>query len=157
MKAVALIVIAALTVACTTPAVHPDAKTDDIERRLVSAAREVADAVAKLAVVEQSARGVHAQAITPAQLPVDLQLRVSLEYQGDIEPLVAQLADTVGYRLEIFGRRRAISPVHILADDREVGLILADADYQSSWRCDVFVIPERRLIELRYHRQRPRA
>ncbi len=145
-----------LTGCTSTPAASPPKATDDIERRLTAAANTVADSVAKLAIVEQSARGVHAQAITPEQLPADLQLKVSLDYQGDIEPLMKQLARTVGYRMEIYGRRQAITPVHIHADIRAVGLILADADYQSSGRCDVFVIPHKRLIELRYNRQRPK-
>ena len=154
---VAIVLTGIVSAGCTTSAVQPDTRADEIEQRLMSAAGDIAEAVAKLAIVEQSARGVHAQAITPAQLPVDLQLRVSLDYQGDIEPLLNQLANTLGYRLEIYGRRRAMTPVHILADDRAVGLILADADYQSSWRCDVFVIADQRVIELRYHRNRPSA
>ena len=137
---------------CATPTSPQPNNVDEIERRLAEAADTVADSMAKLAIVEQSARGIHAQAITPAQLPPDLRLKVDLEYQGDIQPLVERLAATVGYRVEMYGRRNSTSPVNIHARAREIGLILADADYQTSYRCDVFVIPDRRLIELRFNR-----
>lgn len=148
------IVIVAVLSGCATPQVEHTG-TDEIEQRLADAADTVADSVAKLAIVEQSARGVHAQAITPARLPDDLRLRVSLEYQGDLKPLVAQLARTAGYTVQIYGRSKSLVPVSIITDNREIGLILADVDYQSSWRVDVFVVPDQRVIELRYNRKRP--
>ena len=75
----------------------PVAPLSDAETRLAAAAASVAEALARLATVEQSAHRVHVQALTPAALPPELQVRVNVEYQGDLKPLVHELARTVGY------------------------------------------------------------
>ena len=94
-------------------------------------------------------------AMTPAALPPELQTRVNVEYQGDLKPLVYQLARTVGYQVQTYGRSAALAPVTIVAENRAVGDILADIGYQTSARCDVVVAPERRLVEIRYRREFP--
>ena len=91
--------------------------------------------------------------MTPAALPPELQVRVNVEYQGDLKPLVHALARTVGYQVQTYGRSAALAPVTIVAENRAVGDILADIGYQTSARCDVVVAPERRLVEIRYRRE----
>lgn len=139
---------------CATPA-PPVAPLSDAETRLAAAAASVAEALARLATVEQSAHRVHVQALTPAALPPELQVRVNVEYQGDLKPLVHELARTVGYQVQTYGRSAALAPVTIVAENRAVGDILADIGYQTSARCDVVVAPERRLVEIRYRREFP--
>ncbi len=133
----------------------PVAPLSEAETRLATAATSVAEALARLATVEQSARRVHVQVLTPAALPPELQVRVNVEYQGDLKPLVYQLARTVGYQVQTYGRSAALTPVTIMAENRAVGDILADIGYQTSARCDVVVAPERRLVEIRYRREFP--
>ena len=134
------------------PSVTP---LSEAETRLATAAASVAEALARLATVEQHARQVHVQALTPTALPPELQTRVNVEYQGDLKPLVYQLARTVGYQVQTYGRSAALAPVTIVAENRAVGDILADIGYQTSARCDVVVAPERRLVEIRYRREFP--
>lgn len=80
---------------------------------------------------------------------------MAVDYQGDVKPLVYQLAQTVGYTVQTFGRSSTVTPVNIQADDRSVGELLADVGYQAAWRCDVVVFPESRTVELRYDARRP--
>jgi len=127
------------------------------QRMLAESAARIAEALAKLAIVEQSSRRVHAQAITPAAMPPDLRLRVAVDYQGDVKPLVYQLAQTVGYAVQTYGRATGLAPVNIQAEDRTIGELMADIGYQAAWRCDVLVFPERRIVELRYNPARPAA
>ena len=149
---VKVLVGAAVVTGCAT-APPPAAPPSEAEIRLAAAAAGVAEALARLATVEQSARRVHVQALTPAALPPELQTRVNVEYQGDLKPLVYQLARTVGYQVQTYGRSAALASVTIMAENRAVGDILADIGYQTSARCDVVVAPERRLVEIRYRRE----
>ena len=137
---------------CATPS-PPVAPLSDAETRLAAAAASVAEALARLATVEQSAHRIHVQALTPAALPPELQARVNVEYQGDLKPLVHELARTVGYQVQTYGRSAALAPITIVAENRAVGDILADIGYQTSARCDVVVAAERRLVEIRYRRE----
>ncbi|MFZ1643090.1 MAG: DotD/TraH family lipoprotein [Candidatus Contendobacter sp.] len=139
---------------CAAPP-PPVAPLSEAETRLAAAAASVAESLAWLATVEQSAHRVHVQALTPAALPPELQVRVNVEYQGDLKPLVYQLARTVGYQVQTYGRSAVLAPVTIVAENRAVGDILADIGYQTSARCDVVVAPERRLVEIRYRREFP--
>lgn len=144
--------------ACASPPpAAPPRGVDELERRLADAAASVSAAMAKLAVVEQSARAVYAQAITPADIPADLQLKVNVDYQGDLRPLVQQLARTVGYDLKTYGRPAQVTPVTVVSEARPVGEILADVGYQASYRADVVVIPPRKIIEIRYVRDAHRV
>ena len=144
---------AVAVIGCAAP--PPVAPLSEAETRLAAAAAGVAEALARLATVEQSARRVHVQALTPAALPPELQTRVNVEYQGDLKPLVHELARTVGYQVQTYGRSAALASVTIVAENRAVGDILADIGYQTSARCDVVVMPERRLVEIRYRREFP--
>lgn len=140
---------------CATPPVATPEQVSAEQRMLAESAERIADALAKLAIIEQSSQRIYAQAITPVEIPSDLQLRVAVDYQGDVKPLVYQLAQTVGYTVQTFGRSSTVTPVNIQADDRSVGELLADVGYQAAWRCDVVVFPESRTVELRYDARRP--
>ncbi|NJN45906.1 MAG: DotD/TraH family lipoprotein, partial [Candidatus Competibacteraceae bacterium] len=88
----------------TAPPVATPEQVNEQQRMLAESSQRIADALAKVAIVEQAASGVYAQAITPEFVPSDLQLRVAVNYQGDVKPLVYQLAQTVGYEVKTYGR-----------------------------------------------------
>lgn len=142
-----------LTGCATVP--PPVAPLSEPETRLAAAAASVAESLARLATIEQRARQIHVQALTPAILPVELRVPVNVEYQGDLKPLVDQLARTVGYQMQTYGRATTLVPVTLVAENRAIGEILADIGYQTSAYCDVVVIPEQQLVEIRYRRSLP--
>lgn len=142
-----------LTGCATTP--PPVAPLSEPEIRLTAAAARVAESLAQLATIEQHARQIHVQALTPAILPLELRVRVNVEYQGDLKPLVDQLARTAGYQMQTYGRATTLVPVTLVAENRAIGEILADIGYQTSAYCDVVVIPEQQLVEIRYRRSLP--
>ena len=142
-----------LTGCATAP--PPVAPLSEPETRLAAAAASVAESLARLATIEQRARQIHVQALTPAILPVELRVPVNVEYQGDLKPLVDQLARTVGYQMQTYGRATTLVPVTLVAENRAIGEILADIGYQTSAYCDVVVIPEQQLVEIRYRRSLP--
>lgn len=126
------------------------------QRLLVESGARVADALAKLALIEQASHRLHVQRIATAEdAPPELRLRVAVDYQGDLKPFVYQLAEVVGYKVETYGVSSVLTPINVQSEDRTVGELLADAGYQASWRCQVLVDPSRRRVEILYDRRRP--
>ncbi|MBK8755142.1 MAG: DotD/TraH family lipoprotein [Candidatus Competibacteraceae bacterium] len=125
-------------------------------RLLAESGARIADSLAKLAVVEQSAHRIHAQTLTSAEdTPEALRLRVAVDYQGDLKPFVHQLAQVVGYEVKTYGVSSVLTPINVQSDDRSVGELLADAGYQASWRCQVVVDSSRRRVEILYDNRHP--
>jgi hypothetical protein len=106
--------------------------------------------------VEQASHRIHVQTIaTAADAPPELQLRVAVDYAGDLKPFVAQLAQVAGYEVETYGTSSVLTPINVHADDRAIGELLADAGYQASWRCQLVIDPGRRRVEILYDNRRP--
>lgn len=126
------------------------------QRLLAESGARVADALAKLALIEQASHRLHVQRIATAEdAPPELRLRVAVDYQGDLKPFVYQLAEVVGYKVETYGVSSVLTPINVQSEDRTVGELLADAGYQASWRCQVLVDPSRQRVEILYDRRRP--
>lgn len=139
----------------TAPPVAPDGGVE-ARRQLAESGARIAESLAKLAVVEQAARRIHVQTITSAEdAPEELRLRVGVDYQGDLKPFVYQMGQVVGYEVKTYGTAGVLTPINVHADDRAVGELLADAGYQASWRCQLVIDPQRRLIEILYDNRRP--
>lgn len=128
-------------------------------RQLAESGARIADALAKLAVVEQASHRIHVQTINTAaeDAPEELRLRVAVDYQGDLKPFVYQLAQVVGYEVKTYGVSSVLTPINVQADDRAIGELLADAGYQASWRCQVVVDPGRRRVEILYDNRHPKG
>ena len=146
----------ALLAACASPPpVAPDGGAAQ-RRQLAESGARIAEALAKLAIVEQASRRIHAQTIaTAADAPEALRLRVAVDYAGDLKPFVHQLAQIAGYEVKTYGASSVLTPINIHADDRTIGELLADAGYQASWRCQLVIDPERQLVEIFYDNRRP--
>lgn len=124
-------------------------------RQLAESGARIADALAKLAVVEQAAHRIPVQTITAAEdAPEELRRRVAVDYQGDLKPFVYQIAQVAGYEVKTYGVSSVLTPINIQADDRAVGELLADAGYQASWRCQLVIDPARRRVEMLYDSRR---
>lgn len=141
--------------ASTDAPVAPDGGATQ-RRWLAESSARIADALAKLAMIEQAARRLHVQTIVTAEdAPEELRLRVAVDYQGDLKPFVHQIAQVAGYQVKTYGVSSVLTPINVQAEDRALGELLADAGYQASWRCQVVVDPSRRLVEILYDARRP--
>jgi hypothetical protein len=149
------VVVLLLSGCATDPA--PTRASDDPQRRqLAEAGQRIAQALETLAVIEQAAHPIAAQAIaSPAHAPEALRVRVAVDYQGDIKPFVHRLAEVVGYTVRTYGRSSVLIPVNVQTADRTIGELLADAGWQASWRCQLVVRPEQRVVDLYYDPRRP--
>ena len=143
--------------ACATPSPAPATSVDSGHRQqLADSGARIAEALAKLAVVEQATHRVHAQTyVTTDDAPPELRTRVAVDYQGDLKPFVHQLAEVAGYEVRTYGRSSLLTPINVQADDRSIGELLADAGYQASWRCQLVVDPSRRVVDILYDHRRP--
>lgn len=157
MKRFGLCIVPLLAACAAAPSVAPDGGAAQ-KRQLAESGARIADSLAKLAVVEQASHRIAVQTITDAAgAPPELQIRVALDYQGDLKPVVHQLAAVAGYEVKTYGASSVLTPVNLQTEDRSVGELLADAGYQASWRAQVVVDPGQRLVEILYDNRRPSA
>lgn len=76
---------------------------------------------------------------------------VSIDWTGPIGPLVQKVAKLGGYRFRQLGNSPMIPIIVALhKEDRSLGEILRDADFQAGTKADIVVFPRNRVIELRY-------
>jgi hypothetical protein len=150
-----LAALALLSACAAPPTVAPDGGATQ-RRLLAESGARIAEALAQLAVVEQASRRIQVQTIATADdAPEALRLRVAVDYAGDLKPFVHQLAHVAGYEVKTYGVSSVLTPINVRADDRAIGELLADAGYQASWRCQLVIDPERRLVEILYDNRRP--
>lgn len=96
----------------------------------------------------QIGKKLNAPAITPNS---NLDISMSVDWSGPIEPLLQRIADNCGYNLRIIGKKPAIPVLVIItAKDTYAAYLLRDANFQAANRAQVVVYPSDRIIELRY-------
>jgi len=156
IASLSLLAALALLAGCASPPpVAPDGGAAQ-RRQLAESGARIAEALAKLAIVEQASHRIQVQTIaTAADAPEELRLRVAVDYAGDLKPFVHQLAQVAGYEVKTYGVSSVLTPINVRADDRTIGELLADAGYQASWRCQLVIDPERRRVEILYDNRRP--
>jgi outer membrane murein-binding lipoprotein Lpp len=77
--------------------------------------------------------------------------RVSLNWNGPVEPLLQQVAAKAGYRLSVIGARPAIPAlVNVSARNQSLASIIRNTSYQVNAKARVAVYANQHLIELRY-------
>lgn len=77
----------------------------------------------------------------------------SIDWSGPVGPIVKRIADASHYNLRVLGRPPAV-PVLVSINQKNMtlGYILRDIDYQAGSRANIVVLPEKKIIELRYGR-----
>ena len=142
--------------ACThtespAPQVQYQPHEKSVITRLMHAVETASQARRDLAAIEMAQNPATEIDVNPNMVPLELRRRVSMDYTGTISPLLSQLSREAGYKFTILGTPPA-SPIIIRLDGRGRALfdILRDLGLQAGRRASVAVIPERRLIELRY-------
>lgn len=147
--------ISALSGCAADPTIAPD-RGEAQRRQLIEAGQRIAQSLETLAVVEQASNRIDVQTMTsPDHGPEELRVRVAVDYQGDIKPFVHQLAQVVGYEVKIYGPSSGLAPVNVQTEDRTIGELLADAGWQTSWRCRLVVRPENRRVDIFYDYRPP--
>lgn len=139
-----------LTGACTTPpSPPPPSPMAPLEKLLVTAAQQSADAVRALAEVETTV--TPPVRIDDQDIPDILRRPVSLNWVGPLGPAVSSVAKEIGYHFIETGRSPS-SPiiVDIHATNRPVYQVLQDLGLQAGTRADVAINGTSRQVEIRY-------
>lgn len=124
----------------------------DSQVQLAEAATSVGKSLQQLSAMEMA---VTPQAPLPEIDPktTGMTQRVSLDWNGEIEPLLKQIAKATGYHVTVLGNAPAIPViVSISAHNQVMADILRNAMYQIQNKARISVNPEQKIIELRYFR-----
>ncbi|OFW82707.1 MAG: hypothetical protein A2018_07995 [Alphaproteobacteria bacterium GWF2_58_20] len=121
-----------------------------VESRLADAAGRAADALQKLAAVEQVRSGVVAEAPV-SNVPPELMQQVSLTWVGPIEPVVRRMAERIGYGFDVLGVAPPVSVVvDVNAVRRPAIQVFRDIGLQAGTRADLTIDAQNHVVELQY-------
>ena len=118
---------------------------------LSEAAASVSRSLVNLAQVEQAAHPLTQLKAAPNPASYGMAMNASVDWSGPIEPLVQQLAQVSKYRVRVLGVKPSI-PVLVTISERNVRVadILRDAAFQCGKRAQLVILPDSRVIEVRY-------
>lgn len=118
---------------------------------LSEAAASVSRSLVNLAQVEQAAHPMMQLKNPPSAASYGMAMNASIDWSGPVEPLVQQLANVSKYRVRVLGVRPSI-PVLVTLSERNVPVadILRDTAFQCGKRAQIVVLPDSKVIEIRY-------
>lgn len=126
------------------------ARTDPVSLRLAEAADKASAALQSLARMEQSQKPIAPESVI-GNAPADLQTRVTVDWNGPIEPLLQNLASQAHYRFIKVGKTPAVPViVRMNVRDRPVVEQLQSASLQATGSTDIIVNALTKTIELHY-------
>lgn len=146
-----MVLLVALT-ACSRNAPHPQlvAEPDQVTLRLAQAADRAANALDTLASIEQVRTPTDLPPLA-AGAPAELRRSVTVNWYGNVEPLLKMLADRASYRFLITGNKPENALiVTINVRNQPVIETLRDVGLQMGTRAQVKVDAAQQVIELNY-------
>jgi defect-in-organelle-trafficking protein DotD len=146
-----MFLLVALT-ACSRNAPHPQlvAEPDQVTLRLAQAADRAANALDTLASIEQVRTPTDLPPLA-AGAPAELRRSITVNWYGNVEPLLKTLADRASYRFLITGNKPENALiVTINVRNQPVIETLRDVGLQMGTRAQVKVDAAQQVIELNY-------
>ncbi|EPX78066.1 DotD/TraH family lipoprotein [Salipiger mucosus] len=129
-----------------------------IDDTLSEAAERSANANETLAQIERTRTAPTEDAMDAedlSDLPPELRRPTTIEWVGPGVDLVGELARNIGYKYAVVGQEPAVDiMVSISAVDEPAIKVFEDLGYQVSKHAEVFVDPNAKRIEFRYHSDR---
>ena len=118
---------------------------------MTEAAASVSRSLVNLAQIEQAAHPITQLKPAPSPASYGMAMNASIDWSGPVEPLVNQLAHVANYRVRILGVKPSI-PVLVTLSERNVPVadILRDTAFQCGMRAQIVVLPDSKVIEIRY-------
>ena len=124
-----------------------------IQQDLSAAAVSATGSLSQLAAIEKAR--YQSEAYMPFANVHDQSLDtfVSIQWYGPIVPLLQQVADMIGYQLQVFGKP-PITPILVNIDDTQQKTsainIIRNADLQAGANANILIFTDQKLISLRY-------
>lgn len=118
---------------------------------LTEAAASVSRSLVNLAELQQAAHPMTRLKPTPDPASYGMAINASIDWSGPVEPLVRQLAQISKYRVRVLGVAPSV-PILVTVSERNVPVadILRDVAYQCGKRAEIVVLPDSKVIEIRY-------
>jgi len=118
---------------------------------LERAAQAIQQSIVDLKALEKSARPNQNIKTLPQLDNAQMTEIITLDWVGELEPLLTSIAKRLNYRLRILGKQ-PIMPliVSISAQKVPLGDIISNAHVQAGTQADIFIYPKEHIIELRY-------
>ncbi|MDO8953911.1 MAG: DotD/TraH family lipoprotein [Gammaproteobacteria bacterium] len=124
-----------------------------IQQDLSAAAVSATGSLSQLAAIEKAR--YQSEAYMPFANVHDqaLDTFVSIQWYGPIAPLLQQVADMIGYKLQVFGKPPT-TPILVNIDDTQQKTsainIIRNADLQAGANANILIFTDQKLISLRY-------
>lgn len=130
---------------------HYPPAPDPAQAKLAEAASSVSRSLVSLAEIEQASLPPPKNYSPPDPATYGMANLVSIDWGGPVEPLVAQIAASSGYKIRVLGNPPAV-PVMVFLSVKNVplGNVLRDIGFQVNTKATVVVFPRNKVIELRY-------
>ena len=125
--------------------------SDDATIKLAEAATSVSDSMLEMAKTEKVLIPSQMDNIITIPNASNLQMHASVDWSGPIVELTSRIAKASQYNLRILGQEPAIPIlVTVRSQDKSLGDILRNIDYQVGNKASIHVYPKQKVIELRY-------
>lgn len=153
-KLIMLLVFLISVVGCA-PAIYKkppyNDPSDDATIKLAEAADSVSHSMMSMAKTEKVLTPTHKDNTLTIPNSEGLQTHASVDWSGPIAELTHRIAKSGHYHLRILGQEPAIPIlVSVRLQDRSLGEILRNIDYQAGNKAFIHVYPKHKVIELRY-------
>ena len=133
-----------------TPVIVDAAIRSEVDQQIAQSGAEAASALRQIAAIERVRTPAPSPAVSDTELPPDLRVRASFEWNGPAPALVRDLAGRIGYQFRETGHPAAIpAMVNISLRETSVGQALADVGLQVQRVATVVVDPSARVVEYR--------
>ncbi|MDF2529132.1 MAG: hypothetical protein K0Q57_12 [Gammaproteobacteria bacterium] len=124
-----------------------------IQQDLSAAAVSATGSLSQLAAIEKAR--YQSEAYMPFADVHDqaLDTFVTIQWYGPIVPLLQQVADMIGYQLQVYGKP-PVTPILVNIDDTQQKTsainIIRNADLQAGANASILIFTDQKLISLRY-------
>lgn len=138
------------------PIGDPTLGPDPAEATLAEAASSVSKSLISLDQMQQATTPLPPMQPPPDPAAYGMSNAVTVDWNGPIEPLLTQIANSTGYTVNVLGKAPMLPIiVTVIAKNRPIGEVLRDAGYQCGDKADIVVFPNTKIIELRYASNNP--
>lgn len=136
----------------------PSVMLHTIDLQIDAASQSAASSLDQLAAIEKNQ---HPDAVKMPFMDIDspeLRQYLSLKYYGPIKPLLTNISKVMGYSFQVYGKAPAIPVlvnVNTVGNVETAKQILQNIDLQSGSSARMNIIPQQRLITMRYFDHAP--
>ena len=136
----------------------PNVMLHSIDLQIDSAAQSAASSLDQLAAIEKNLHPAEVKMPFMGMDSPELREYLSFKYYGPIQPLMTNIAKTMGYSFQVYGKKPSLP---ILVNINTVGnvetakQILQNIDLQAKTSARIDIYPQQRLITMRYFNNAP--